>query len=38
VKADQVRTTQDLLRHIENFIRKYPEHWHVPHRIWSGAP
>ena len=38
VRADQVRTTEELLRHIESFIRQHPEHWHVPHRIWSGAP
>ncbi len=38
VRADQVRTTQELLRHIEAFIRRHPAHWHVPHRIWSGSP
>jgi lauroyl/myristoyl acyltransferase len=37
-KADEVRITQELLRHIEGFIRSHPEHWHVPHRIWSGSP
>jgi len=36
-KADQIRTTQELLRHIEGFIRRHPEQWHVPHRIWSGS-
>jgi KDO2-lipid IV(A) lauroyltransferase len=38
VKADQVRTTEQLLRYIEEFIRQHPEDWHVPHRIWSGSP
>ncbi len=37
-RADQVRTTQELLRYMEHFIRQYPEQWHVPHRIWSGSP
>jgi lauroyl/myristoyl acyltransferase len=37
-RADQVRVTQELMRHIEGFIRRHPEQWHVPHRIWSGAP
>jgi lauroyl/myristoyl acyltransferase len=37
-KADEVRVTQELLRHIEGFIRAHPEHWHVPHRIWAGSP
>ena len=37
-KADEVRVTQELLRHIEGFIRSHPEHWHVPHRIWAGSP
>jgi lauroyl/myristoyl acyltransferase len=37
-KADQVRATQEVLRHLEHFIRQHPEQWHVPHRIWSGAP
>jgi phosphatidylinositol dimannoside acyltransferase len=37
-RADQVRTTQELLRHIERFIRLHPDQWHVPHRIWSGSP
>jgi phosphatidylinositol dimannoside acyltransferase len=37
-KADEVRVTQELLRYIEGFIRSHPEHWHVPHRIWSGSP
>lgn len=36
-RADQVRTTQELLRHIEGFIQRHPEQWHVPHRIWPGA-
>ncbi len=38
VRADQVRITGELLAHIEGFIRRYPEQWHVPHRIWSGSP
>lgn len=38
MRADQVRITGQLLRCIEGFIRRHPEHWHVPHRIWSGGP
>ena len=37
-RADEVRVTQELLRHIEGFIRRHPEQWHVPHRIWAGSP
>jgi lauroyl/myristoyl acyltransferase len=37
-KADEIRVTQELLRHIEGFIRNHPEQWHVPHRIWAGSP
>jgi KDO2-lipid IV(A) lauroyltransferase len=37
-RADQVRTTEELLRPIERFIQAHPEQWHVPHRIWSGSP
>src|SRR6266550_588404 len=37
-RADQVRTTQELLRRIEMFIQSHPEQWHVPHRIWDGSP
>ena len=37
-KADEVRVTQELLRHIEGFIRRHPDQWHVPHRIWEGSP
>jgi lauroyl/myristoyl acyltransferase len=37
-KADEIRITQELLRHIEGFIRSHPEHWHLPHRIWAGSP
>ncbi len=37
-RADQVRATEELLKHIEGFIRQHPEQWHVPHRIWPGSP
>ncbi len=37
-KADEIRVTQELLRHLEGFIRRHPEQWHVPHRIWEGSP
>ncbi len=37
-RADQVRATEELLKHIEGFIRQHPEQWHVPHRIWRGSP
>jgi KDO2-lipid IV(A) lauroyltransferase len=37
-RADEVRVTQELLRHIEEFIRRHPDQWHVPHRIWEGSP
>ena len=37
-KADELRVTQELLRHIEGFIRAHPEQWHVPHRLFEGAP
>jgi lauroyl/myristoyl acyltransferase len=37
-RRDQVRATEELLRHIEGFIRRHPEQWHVPHRIWEGSP
>jgi lauroyl/myristoyl acyltransferase len=37
-KADEVRITQELLQHIERFIRAHPEQWHVPHKIWPGSP
>ena len=37
-KADEVRITQELLLHIEGFIRRHPEQWHVPHAIWEGSP
>jgi lauroyl/myristoyl acyltransferase len=33
-RVDQVRITQELLGHLERFIREHPEQWHVPHRIW----
>jgi KDO2-lipid IV(A) lauroyltransferase len=36
--ADELRVTQELLRHIEGFIQQHPEQWHVPHRIWEGGP
>ena len=37
-KKDQVRATEALLRQIETFIRRHPEQWHVPHRIWANSP
>src|ERR1700686_2794672 len=37
-RADQVRATEEVLRQLENFIRRHPEQWHVPHRIWQGSP
>jgi KDO2-lipid IV(A) lauroyltransferase len=37
-KADELRITQELLRPIEEYIRRHPEQWHVPHRIWEGSP
>ncbi|TME67538.1 MAG: hypothetical protein E6I50_09425 [Chloroflexi bacterium] len=37
-RADQVRTTEQVLRHMERFIQQHPEQWHVPHRIWPGSP
>ncbi len=37
-QADEERVTLDLLRPIELFIRRHPEQWHVPHRIWEGGP
>jgi KDO2-lipid IV(A) lauroyltransferase len=37
-KADEIRITRLLLDHIEGFIRRHPEQWHVPHRIWEGSP
>ncbi len=37
-RADEVRVTQEVLRHIEGFIQRHPEQWHVPHRIWEGGP
>jgi len=36
--ADEARVTQEVLRHIEGFIQRHPEQWHVPHRIWEGSP
>lgn len=36
-RNDQVRTTQELLRHIETFIQQHPDQWHVPHKIWPDA-
>src|SRR5467141_557062 len=37
-RADEMRVTQELLGHIEGFIRRHPDQWHVPHRIWEGSP
>ena len=36
--GDQIRATEKVLRQIELFIQRHPEQWHVPHRIWEGAP
>ena len=36
-KADEVRVTKELIVQIEGFIRRHPEQWHVPHRIWEGS-
>lgn len=36
--ADQVEATERVLRQIEAFIRRHPDQWHVPHRIWEGSP
>lgn len=36
-RADQVRTTEQVLRQMERFIQAHPEQWHVPHRIWPGS-
>ena len=37
-RADSIAVTQQLLQRIEGFIKRHPEQWHVPHRIWEGAP
>jgi phosphatidylinositol dimannoside acyltransferase len=37
-RADQVRATEQVLRQLEEFIRRHPEQWHVPHRIWANSP
>ena len=37
-RADQIRATEQVLRHLEEFIRRHPEQWHVPHAIWAGSP
>ena len=37
-EADEIRITRVLLDRIEGFIRKHPEQWHVPHRIFEGSP
>jgi phosphatidylinositol dimannoside acyltransferase len=37
-RADQVRATEQVLRQLENFIRRHPEQWHVPHAIWANSP
>jgi lauroyl/myristoyl acyltransferase len=36
-KADEIRVTKELIVQIEGFIRRHPEQWHVPHRIFPGA-
>lgn len=35
-RADSIAVTQQVLHHIEGFIRRHPEQWHVPHRIWDA--
>ena len=37
-RADQVRATEQVLHELENFIRRHPEQWHVPHAIWANSP
>jgi lauroyl/myristoyl acyltransferase len=37
-RADQVRATEQVLRQLETFIRRRPEQWHVPHKIWANSP
>ncbi len=37
-RADEVRVTGEVLRQIEEFIRRHPDQWHVPHKIWEGGP
>jgi KDO2-lipid IV(A) lauroyltransferase len=37
-RLDQVRATEQVLRQLETFIRRHPEQWHVPHRIWANSP
>jgi lauroyl/myristoyl acyltransferase len=37
-KSDQIEATQQVLTRIETFIRRHPDQWHVPHRIWEGSP
>ena len=37
-RADSIAVTEQLLRQLEIFISRHPEQWHVPHRIWEGAP
>lgn len=35
-RADSIAVTQQVLHHIEGFIKRHPEQWHVPHRIWDA--
>ncbi len=37
-RGDQIRATEQVLRQLENFIRRHPEQWHVPHAIWANSP
>lgn len=37
-EADVRRTTEQLVRCLEDMIRKHPEQWHVPHMIWPEPP
>ena len=37
-EAEVGRLTEELLRHLEAFIREHPDQWHLPHRIWDDGP
>lgn len=36
--GDVRRVTEQLVRHLETIIRAHPDQWHLPHRVWEGAP